>query len=142
MTQIISGEKAGLWTAKRVRGSWNPESAVSIGLERDGDIQAGVIYEHWNRASVVCHIAIHGPITPSYIAAIFHYPFEVLEVQKIIAPIAEDNSESRSLVEKMGFHEEARIEDGHPEGDLIFYTIRREACRFLEPKYQRKVKVN
>lgn len=136
---IISGPKVGQWVASNVDGGYFAERSEAIGLEKDGDLVAGVIYENWNHRSIFCHISFLGRMTPQFIAAVFHYPFEVCDVDKIIAPIRGDNRKAISLVTKMGFTEEARIKDAAPTGDLVFYTLARESCRFLGDRYGKKL---
>jgi L-amino acid N-acyltransferase YncA len=100
-------------------------------LQKDGQTIAGVIYENWNQASIMCHIAVEGRMTKGYLKAIFAYPFEICKVKKIIVPVTSDNVKSLKFVTNMGFVEEARIKDGAPNGDIIFLTLAREKCRFL-----------
>lgn len=137
--EISNSHGAGHWVAKRVRGGYFAERSQSIGLKRNGEWVAGVIYENWNHQSIVCHIAVEGRMTPSFLAAIFDYPFNVCQVEKIIVPVPSANTESTGLVTNMGFTEEARIKDAHPEGDIVFFTLARDACRFLGGKYAKKI---
>lgn len=136
---IVTGPKVGFWVADKIDGGYFAERSEAIGLEIDGELVAGVIYENWNHRSIFCHIAFLGRITPTFIAAVFHYPFEVCDVDKIIAPIRGDNRKAIDLVKKMGFSEEARIKDATPTGDLTFYTLARESCRFLGDRYGKKL---
>lgn len=136
---IVTGPSVGHWVAHQVDGGYFETRSEAIGLEKDGELIAGVIYENWNHQSIFCHIALLGQITPKFIAAIFHYPFEVCNVEKIIAPIRGDNRKAINLVKKMGFSEEARIKDAAPTGDLVFYTMTRNACRFLGDRYGQKL---
>ena len=128
---IVAGDDVGHWVAERVAGKYFVEGSQAIGLERDGQIIAGVIYENWNQASIVCHIAIEGRITKGYLRAIFNYPFKVCKVKKIIVPVSSTHVKSLKLVTKMGFIEEARVKDATPDGDIIFLTLAKENCRFL-----------
>jgi RimJ/RimL family protein N-acetyltransferase len=128
---IVQGDAVGNWVAARVHGKYFAEGSQAIGLERDGQIIAGVIYENWNKASIVCHIAIEGRMTKGYLRAIFNYPFEVCKVKKIIVPVSSTHVKSLKLVTKMGFIEEARVKDATPDGDIIFLTLAKENCRFL-----------
>ena len=139
--EISNSHQVGEWVAKRVRGGYWAERSQAIGLKRDGEIVAGVIYENWNHQSIVCHIAVEGRMTSAYLAAIFDYPFNVCQVQKIIVPVPSANGESVSLVQKMGFTEEARIKDAHPEGDIVFYVLARDACRYLRKRYGKRLSV-
>ena len=140
MTRITSiSADVGPWVARKIFGPWT--GAPAIGLERGGEIVAGVIYENWNRRSVTCHIAVQGLMTPAYLAAIFHYPFVHLGCDKIIAPVAEGNEESIRFVRKLGFQEECRILDAHPDGSLLIFTMTRQECRFIGERYGKRLSI-
>lgn len=134
---VITSDKlrVGPWVAKKVFGKFHPEDSEAIGLERRGELVAGVIYENWNGKSIVCHIAVEGLMTPTYLAAIFHYPYVHCGVEKIICPVAESNDECIRFVRKLGFREEARLLDAHPDGSLLLFTMKREECRFIGERY-------
>ena len=70
---------------------------------------------------------------------IFDYPFNVCKVKKIIVPVDATNLKSISLVEKMGFTEEARIKDGMADGDMILYTLAKDDCKYLGERYGKRV---
>ena len=128
---IVQGADVGHWVAAQVGGKYFEEGSQAIGLEREGEIIAGVIYENFNGVSIVCHIAIEGRMTKRYLKAIFAYPFEFCKVKKIIVPVSSTHVKSLKLVTKMGFIEEARVKDATPDGDIIFLTLAKENCRFL-----------
>lgn len=113
----------------------------AIGLERDGEMIAGVVYENWNGASFVCHIVVEGLMTPAYLAVIFHYPFVHCEAKKIFAPVPESNKSSIRFVEKLGFRLEHRLLDAHPDGALLLYGMTPQQCRFLGEQYGQKITV-
>ena len=136
--EITSDHAVGHWTAKQLDGGYFEERSRAIGLAKDGEIIAGVIYENWNGQSIFCHIAIEGRITASYLAAIFDYPFNVCEIEKIIVPVDSANKKSVALVEKMGFAEEARVKDGMADGDLILFTLAKKDCKYLGERYGEK----
>ena len=124
------------WVSKKMFGArFKPDAA--IGLERDGEVVAGVVYEDWNGASFVCHIVVDGLLTPGYLGAIFHYPFTYCGAKKILAPVAESNEESVAFVEKLGFRLEHRILDAHPDGAIRLYSITADN-RFVGGKYGQK----
>lgn len=135
---ITSDKSVSMWVEKKLFASFNPDSPA-IGLKRGGDLVAGVVYENWNTASVVCHIVVEGLMTPKYLAAIFHYPFVHLGVNKIIAPVSEGNEKSIRFVQKLGFRKEAQILDASPDGSLQLYTMSREQCRFIGERYGKKI---
>lgn len=136
---IKSSPEVGEWVCSQTGGGYHEARSNALGLERDGEIVAGVVYENWNGRSVVCHIAILGRMTPAYLAAIYDYPFNVCGVDKIIVPVSSGNSKALRLVGKMGFTEEARIHNADTDGDIVFLTMARESCRFLGRRYGQKV---
>ena len=135
---ITSDHSAGHWVARRIFGGYFEDRSRSLGLKRDGKYVAGVIYENFNHRSFTCHIAITGRMTVAFLYAIFDYPFNVCEVEKIIVPVASENAESLKLVKNMGFTEEARIKDADPHGDIILLTMLKEDCRFLGERYGKR----
>lgn len=116
-------------------GFYTPEHSEAIGLERHGRLVAGIIYEDWNRTSVVCHIAIRGRITPEWLFAISEYAYIALGVHKIIAPCYTDNVRAMRILPKMGFIEEGRLKDAQPNGDVILFTMTKEQCKYLGDRY-------
>ena len=140
MTRINScAAEVGPWVAKKIFGPWN--GVPAIGLERRGELVAGVMYENWNRRSVTCHIAVQGLMTPAYLWAIFHYPFVHLGCDTIIAPVSEGNEESIRFVKNLGFQEQARLPDAHPDGSLLIYMMWRKDCRFIGARYGKRLAV-
>jgi len=129
---IVQGDSVGAWVAEQTTGSYHCNSSA-IGLEREGQIVAGVIYESFMDTTITCHIAVAGRMNKTFIAAIFNYPFIVCNVEKIVVPITEENNKSIKLVKNMGFTEEARI--ARSNGDMIFFTLLKDKCKFLGGKY-------
>ena len=128
----------GPWIAQQTRMIWKPEGVEAIGWESNGELVAGVWYEDWNTQSITTHIAISGPITKTFLSVIFDYPFVQLGVQKIIAPVLEDNLDSIKLVTKMGFTEEARLHNVHPTGDMLFFVMNKVNCKYLGERYGKR----
>ncbi len=137
---IVNGDHVGKWVADRISGAFHPGS-VALGLSKDGILQAGVLFEHWNGRSIVAHMAALGWLTPAYVAAIFDYAYNVCGANKVILPVASQNFRSGKFVRKLGFREEARIKDACPEGDIILYTLEKADCRYLASRYQEKIGV-
>jgi len=111
--------------------------AVGIGLERGGELVAGVKYDNWNHASICMHVAATGKhwMTREYLWYCFHYPFEELKVTKILGFVAESNHEARRFDEHLGFRLEYSIPNAHPDGSLLIYSMTPDQCRFLEMKH-------
>ena len=133
--RIVSGPEVGHWTADKMNGSFSSATGTAIGLEKDGSLIAGVMYENWNQKSITAHMAITGRLTRSFLGAIFRYAFEKCGVHKVILPISSGNVKSTKFVQKLGFTEEARICDAALDGDVILYTLKKNDCRYLGEQY-------
>ena len=133
---IVSGPIVGRWVAEQMNGSFSETTSTALGLQKEtGEIIAGVIYENWNKRSVVAHMAITGRITKTYLGAIFRYAYEKCGVNKVILPVSSGNDKSNKFVKHLGFTEEARIRDAAPDGDIVIYSLAKSECRFLGATY-------
>lgn len=117
---------------------WTPDNSTAIGLLKDGQLVAGVWYEDYNKVSIMCHIAITGQMTPKYLNVIFDYPFVQLGVDKIVVPVLSDNEVSTKFVKNLGFEEKARLSDVSPDGDMVFFVMSKDKCRFIGERYGKR----
>ena len=112
----------GPWVAKRTGGGWCAGRGQGLGKIVNGKLVAGVLYEDYNGANVVCHIAGEGNWADRrLLAIIFDYPFNQLKVKRMTAPINGDNAKSIKLVEHMGFKLESRLEQATLDSDVLLY---------------------
>lgn len=132
---LTHGADVGHWVAAQTDGAYFSDKSQAIGLVRDGELVAGVIYENWNGKSITCHIAFLGRLSKAFLALSFRYAFVTCGASKIIAPVMSDNKAAMRLVQKMGFREEARIIDAAPRGDIVLLTMTSDNCRFLRGNY-------
>lgn len=133
---IVCGPIVGLWVAEQTNGCFSEVTSTALGLQKEtGEIVAGVIYENWNKRSVVAHMAVTGRITRTFLGAIFRYAYEQCGVNKVILPVSSGNEKSNHFVKHLGFTEEARIRDADPHGDIILYSLAKSECRFLGAPY-------
>jgi RimJ/RimL family protein N-acetyltransferase len=131
MHAVVTGDAVGHWTADRLGTAYWEAHSRAIGLERDGEIVAGCIFENWNGRSIMVHMAVRGRLTRAFIKAIFDYAYRVCGVSKVICPVDETNVRSQKLLQHMGFAEEARLRDCSLQGDIVLFTLRKADCRFL-----------
>ena len=125
-------ERVGKWVEAHGGGEWRA-GTTCIGLERHGDLVAGVMYECFNGASLHVSIAAVGKrwLNREYLWFIHYYPFMQLGARLLIATVAEDNIASRSFCEHIGFDRHTSIPEAHPSGALIVYTFDKRKCRWL-----------
>lgn len=126
----------GPWVAEKTNGTWAPGRGTGIGKIKDGKLIAGALYEDWNGSSVICHIAGEGLWADrKYLAVIFDYPFNQIQAKKIIAPVCSTNQKSIDMLEHMGFNQEAKLHGATSKGDLLFFVMDKEDCKYLRGRY-------
>lgn len=120
-----------------------PESAgmKAVGLERDGKLVAGVIYEGFNGQNVWVHLMAEPGsrwMTRDYLRYCFHYPFNEMGVKRISGYVNASNLAARRVNEHFGYKQEAVLSGAAPDGgDVILYVMWRDDCRFLGESHGR-----
>lgn len=111
----------------------------AIGLEENGELIAGVVYQNHTGPNVMMHVASTGTrrwLVPAYLAACFRYPFIQLGCHRVTGLVRTDNEAAQRFDEHLGFQREGLLRRGATDGvDLIVYGMLKEECRFLEGKY-------
>ena len=132
---LLIGQRVTDWVAERVQGDFGRKT-VGIGWLRPSGIVAGVVYEDWNGANVVCHIAGEGAnwLNREYLWTIFDYPFNQLRAKRITVYVSQGNEKSLKFVKHLGFRLEAKLEDASPTGCLHVFRMRRDECRWIKMK--------
>jgi len=138
MKTIIANdhERVGRWACERMGATFAPDVSVAIGLEEDGKLIAGVLYDNYRKKSICMHVAAEGTrwMTKEYLRVCFDYPFRQLGVNKIIGIVGEKNTKARSFDEHLGFELEHIIKDACEDGDMLIYSMTKEQCRHLRIK--------
>lgn len=114
---------------------WYVEGMKGLGLERDGEMVAGVLYEGFNGHNVWMHVAAVPDkrwMSKDYLWYCFHYPFNEMKVSRISGYVNASNEQARKFDEHLGFKAEATLSGAAPDGgDVLIYVMRRDDCRFL-----------
>ena len=107
-----------------------------LGLERDGELVAGVLYEGFNGRNVWMHVAAEPGrkwATPEFLRYCFHYPFNEMGVSRVSGYVSAGNAQAVKLDEHLGFKREAVLSGAAEDGsDVWIYVMRRADCRFLK----------
>lgn len=135
---IIDDER--VYRFLRSQGVELPRSAdqQGIGLERDGELVGGVLYERFNGSGIWMHDAGVGRwITKDLLKAAFEYPFIQLGVRNVWGSVESSNEKARRLNEHLGFKQHAVLTGAARDGgDVIIYRMTREECRFLQKDFK------
>jgi hypothetical protein len=133
---IVVGDHVGEWVCERLGSIYNPALSVSFGMERQGKLVAGVIFDGYNGGSIHMHVAGLGGhwMTREYARICFEYAFITAKVHKILGFVDSENLQAQRYDEHLGFAKEAVIRGAGRKGDLIIYSMTREQCRYLGAK--------
>jgi RimJ/RimL family protein N-acetyltransferase len=106
-----------------------------IGIERNGELVGGVLYDSYSTNNIFMHVAgVDGGhwATKSFVKAVFGYPFNQLNCKRVSGWVEASNIKARQLDEHLGFKPEAVLEGAARDGgDVIIYRMWREECRFI-----------
>lgn len=142
-TRVIYGEEDRLlrWAQERIGVIFRPD-AYTIGLERNGQIAATVVFDTFSETDCCMHIASDGTrawMSKELLLRAFAYPFTQLGLPRVTGLVPADNEDALRFDEHLGFVREGYHPKAGPGGkDLISLGLLRENCRFI-PKEQRHV---
>jgi RimJ/RimL family protein N-acetyltransferase len=140
MKSVIYGqdERVIKWVGDRVNEDEFGVEAVGIGLEENGELVAGVVFNMYTKASICMHVAAEPGrrwMTKDFLWRSFAYPFVQLNCNRITGLVREDNLDAQRFDEHLGFKREGLIRKGCTDGsNMILYGMLREECRWLEIK--------
>lgn len=109
-----------------------------IGLEKDGELVAGVLFDDYNGSNMWMHVAaIPGKrwMTRGFLYATFAYPFLQLNLRRLSGWVEVNNYDAQKFNEHLGFKREAVLKEAGRKGvDVIIYSMFKEDCRFIKGK--------
>jgi RimJ/RimL family protein N-acetyltransferase len=107
---------------------------TALGLEKRGELVAGVVYDKYSGTDVSMHVAaVPGSrwMTRGFLASAFQYPFWQLGCKRVSATVESTNEAALKLNRHLGFQYEAVLRDAVPGGDVILMVLWKERCAFL-----------
>lgn len=137
---VFDVDRIGPWVSERTGGTYYPGSGQAIGLERDGVLYGGVLYDQSYERSVCMHCAGDSAywLNKTFLRMSFDYPFNQLKVGKVIALVDSANTAAIRFDQKLGFIEEGRLKDAGRQGDLVLLTMTRSQCRWIGDTHGQK----
>jgi RimJ/RimL family protein N-acetyltransferase len=130
---IVYGEDVCHYVARETSGEYYAGSGQGIGIERDGEIVCGVMFDQHNGRSVQIHVALKpgARMTKEWLHTLFWYAFCQLKVTKIIGIVESTNLAALKFDRHIGFRDEAVIRDAGRDGDLIILSMIKNDCKYL-----------
>lgn len=128
----------GPWVFRRINRAWGPEGREVLGLVRDGEVLAGVVFEDYTMKAVTMHMAIAHPHVPirKLVFAVFYYAFVDLGADKALGFVNSANTTALKMDLKLGFKAESCVEGVFPDGDLFIMVMNKSECRWLPQEYR------
>ena len=106
-----------------------------LGLLRNGELVAGVIYEGFNGKNVWMHVGAEPGrkwMNRRFLRAAFAYPFLQLGCTRVSGYVEAWNTDARRFDEHLGFKHEATLTGAASDGgDVLLYVMKREECRHV-----------
>lgn len=140
MTSLVLGrnEEVAAWVDLRLGQKPSGGQRVAIGVERDGQIIAGVVYNGFRGDGLTartCTMAVAADdprwCTRGNLRAFFAYPFVSLGCRRVNAIVARKNRRARKLVEGLGFRQEGKIRQLFPDDDGMMYGMLADECKWV-----------
>lgn len=103
---------------------------TAIGLEEDGYVKSGFLFEGFNKTNIFAHVAGE-KFTRKMLRFAFGYCFNQLNAKRITVKISAANKKSLHFVERLGFEKEATLVDFWPEGDVLIYRMFKQNCKWI-----------
>lgn len=129
-------EKVGEWVCSKAGGIYSKQHCQSIGIEENGELVAGFLYDQYREKSIGLHVAIKDGyfFKKEDLRICFSYPFYQLNVNKIIGMIDSSNKKCINFCKRVGANIEVIIKDASKNGDLVVVSLKKENCKFIGKK--------
>ena len=141
MRRIVVGQPVVEWVAKLTDEYGNFGAAVGFGIEKDGALVAGVVFNEYNGVNMNMHVASDGSkdwMTRELLWMVFDYAFRQAKVKRLTGLVGEGNAVSRIFTERIGFELETTLESAHPTGKLLIYRMFKDKCKWIKPEFTQK----
>lgn len=140
-TRLIYGEEDRLlpWAAEKNGVTGFRRDAYAIGLERDGELCAVVVFDDFSDGDCAMHIASDGMrrwMNKELLLAAFAYPFVQLGLRRVTGKVAAKNHAALAFDEHLGFVREGLCRAAFPDDDMVVLGLLRSACRFIPEEHR------
>lgn len=142
MADVIYGNEDRLlpWAQERIGVHFRGD-AKTMGIERDGELTAVVVFDNFSETDAYMHIASDGTrawMNKQLLLSAFAYPFIQLGLLRVTGMVVATNKDALAFDENLGFVREGFHPKAGPGGqDLVSLGMLRSTCRFI-PKEVRE----
>lgn len=135
MAELVFDQKlrVGAWVAQKVgqEASWG--SFYAMGIEQDGKIIAGIVFNNFNGANATCHVAVDKPNRKlvELLRAAADYAFNQCGLKRLTGMVPSNEPHVLQFDKNLGFEEEFVMKDGAPGADMHVLVLWPDKCRWL-----------
>lgn len=124
--QLVYGQdqRVTRWVAGQCGNDHPTPACASIGVERDGELVAGVYFDGRTETNVFAHIASTCKVMPAellYVTAKF--AFLELACKRMTFSVSSDNERCLSFVRSMGAEHECTLKQGKAGADIYLFVL-------------------
>lgn len=114
--------------------------AAAIGIEKNGDLVGGVVFDCYTGSNVMMHVASNGSkywLNPAFMYFCFAHAFITLKCNVITGLVRADNQKALNFDINLGFKHTGRLPQACSDGtDILILTMLKAECRYLKDKYR------
>lgn len=119
---------------ERIGGEYPFKDFTALGLLKDEELVAGVVYNNYSPPMIMGHIAAIPSkrwLTRGFLFACFDYPFNQLGCNVLIGTVARKNSQAIKLDEHLGFILRGIIPEAYGTDDMLIYSMSKADCKWI-----------
>lgn len=128
-------ERVAQWVAARVEQSASWGAFYAMGIERNGEIVAGVVVNNFNGVNATAHIAIDRPgkDTILLLRAVADYAFRQCRLKRLTGLVPASSPDVLAFDLHIGWEEEFVMPCAAPDGGPLHVLVMwPDKCRWLE----------
>lgn len=139
MTNLIFDDHQRLlpWANNILGERFDPARTRTIGQERNGRLNAVVVFDAITERNSCIHIATLGKhwLGRRFLPNVFDYAFNHLGLHRLTGLVPVNNLRALRFNHHLGFRYEGVIREAREDGDLVMLGMLRRECRFIpQPK--------
>ncbi len=135
MKRIVRDLRVVEFVLPRIGATIDSLKCTAVGLESNGIIVVGAIYERCNGHNVFFHGASDGSktwATEAFMRAMVRVPFVELGLERMSTVVAESATDTLLFDYHFGFEEECRLKGAaHDGSDSIYLVMWKKECKWL-----------
>lgn len=128
MRRHVVGQHVVEWVEKRLGSTFGV--AHGLGLEQDGSLIAGVVYNQFMDNGCCIHVAatVKHWFTPKFARSVFSIPFGQWGYERVTGLVYADNIKAMEFDERIGFVREGLMRGARP---VVILGMLRSECRWI-----------